>query len=179
MMRKIITREDVREILLRLKDNLPSTKYDVGQKVISELCSKLVEQITAEYYADKMQVPVIPGHHDTDPDVLFKLLKKDITLEIKVALLNENGRIRFRGGGLTDRKSEYLFIARNRECTEFFACVVPMNKSDWVAQNTAYFAPFFDEVALYNKKGKVLFGDFTKQTRGKRKGMPLINLEKL
>lgn len=179
MMSKIITREDVKEILLRLKDNLPSTKYNVGQKVISELCSKLVEQITAEYYADKMQVPVIPGNHDTDPDVLFKLPNQNLTLEIKVALLNENGRIRFRGGGLTDRTSDYLFIARNKDCTEFFVCLVPMDKSDWIAQKTAYYAPFFDEIGLHSKKGKVLFGNFTKQTKGKRQGMPLIHVEKI
>ena len=176
MIQTVFHRNDAITILKEMCDNLPSHKYDVGQKVISELCSKLIEQITAQHFTKKMQSPVTAGVHDTDPDVYFHNLQKP--LEIKVAMTGGN-RLRWRGGGLTDRACDYLFIARNRDSTEFFAALCHMQKSDWVLQKTQYFAPYFTETMLFDKNPKVLLGSFGVSTRGKNKGSPILVLEKL
>lgn len=176
MIRDIFDRNDAISILKELCDNLPSHKYDVGQKVISELCSKLAEQITAIHFTSQLQSKITAGVHDTDPDVYFHDLL--LPLEIKVAM-TDGYRLRWRGGGLTDRTCEYLFIARNRNSTEFFVAICEMQKSDWVLQNTQYFAPYFTETMLFNKNPKVLIGNFGVSTRGKYKGSPILELEKI
>ena len=169
---------DFVSIVNEMRDNLPSSKYDVGQKVISELCSKLLEQITAIHFSNKLGITVLPGKADVDPDNLFKFSTGDVPLEIKVAQTN-GSRVRFRGGSLSDRTSEYLFVARNRDCTEFFAALAPMVKGDWVAQNTAYYAPYFTETMLFNKNPKILLGSFDIITKGKRAGSPVLRLERI
>ena len=118
MLELIIAQSDIHSILTEMRYNLPSNKYDVGQKVISELCSKLVEKITANHFTSKLNIPVIPGNHDVDPDCLFKFPTGDIPLEVKVAMGGKG--CRWRGGGLSNRSSDYLLFARNRESTEFF-----------------------------------------------------------
>jgi hypothetical protein len=178
MIQQCFTVDDFKIIIKEVCDNLPSSKYDVGQKVISELCSKLLEQVSAAHFSTKLGIEVVAGRADVDPDNLFKFPNGDVSLEIKVAQAM-GYRVRFRGGSLSDRTSEYLFVARNRECTEFFAALAPMVKGDWVAQNTAYYAPYFTETMLYNKQVKILMGSFETMTKGKRKGLPIIKLEKL
>lgn len=178
MIQQFFTVDDFKTIIKEVQNNLPSSKYDVGQKVISELCSKLLEQVVAKYFTNKLNIDVVAGTHDVHPDVLFKLENNDVPLEIKVAQISGHC-VRFRGGSLSDRTSEYLFVARNRECTEFFAALAPMVKGDWVAQNTEYYAPYFTETMLYNKQTKILMGSFGVQEKGKRKGLPIINLEKI
>lgn len=176
MIQTIFDKNDATTILKEMCDNLPSNKYDVGQKVISELCSKLVEQITAEHFSNKLNSTVTAGVHDTDPDVYFHNLQ--LPLEIKVAM-TDGYRLRWRGGGLTDRTCDYLFIARNRDSTEFFAALCPMQKSDWELQKTQYFAPYFTETMLFNKNPKVLVGSFGISTKGKYKGSPILSMEKI
>lgn len=181
MLHKLITSQDVQEILKEVTDNLPSHKYDVGQKVISELCSKLTEQITAQHFAKKLNIEVVAGKHDVDHDVLFKFTPDNVPLEIKVAQTTgaKCNRVKFRGGGLTDRSCDYLFIARNKECTEFFVALCHTTKADWVAQKTAYFAPSVFEGTLFSKSATVLWGSFGTQDKGRCKGKPIIKLEKL
>jgi hypothetical protein len=178
MIQQCFTVDDFKTIITEVRENLPSSKYDVGQKVISELCSKLLEQVSAAHFSNKLGIKVLPGRADVDPDNLFKFSTGDVPLEIKVAQ-SMGSRVRFRGGSLSDRTSEYLFVARNRECTEFFAALAPMIKGDWVAQNTAYYAPYFTETMLFNKNPKILLGSFDIMTKGKRKGLPVLKLEKL
>ena len=181
MLHKLITTQDVHAILKEVTANLPSHKYDVGQKVISELCSKLTEQITAQHFAKKLNVDVVAGKHDVDPDVLFKFRTDSIPLEIKVAQTTgaKCNRVKFRGGGLTDRSCDYLFIARNKECTEFFVALCHTTKADWVAQKTTYFAPSVVEETLFVKNATVLWGSFSTQDKGKRQGKPIIKLEEI
>jgi hypothetical protein len=178
MIQQCFTTDDFKTIITEVRGNLPSSKYDVGQKVISELCSKLLEQVSAAHFTNKLGIKVLPGRADVDPDNLFKFLSGDVPLEIKVAQ-SMGSRVRFRGGSLSDRTSEYLFVARNKDCTEFFAALAPMVKGDWIAQNTAYYAPYFTETMLYNKPLKILMGSFDIMTKGKRKGLPILKLEKI
>lgn len=178
MLQQVITKQDVHEILKEVTSNLPSHKYDVGQKVISELCSKLTEQVTASHYAKKLAIEVSPGKHDVDPDVLFKFPSQHETLEIKVAM-GTGDWCKWRGGGLSDRSSEYLYVARNRECTEFFVALCHTSKKDWLLQNTAYYAPYVTEEIISDKNATVLWGSFGTKEKGKRKGKPTIILEKL
>ena len=180
MLEKHITRNDVHTILKEMVDNLPSNKYNVGQKVISELCSKLVEQITALYFAKKLTIDVIPGNHDVDPDVLFKFAPDPIPLEVKVAMGGKG--CKWRGGGLTHRSSDYLFISRNRETNEFFVALCYITPNDWLIQKTKYFAPYITEEILKNKNAIVLYGQFDTETK-KRKGVDvtktILKLEKI
>lgn len=175
MLNQYIKNNDAVVILKEMKNNIPSNKYNVGQKVISELCSKLVEQISAEHFSKKLSIPVIAGNHDVDPDNLFKFPSGDVPLEVKVALGGKG--CKWRGGGLSDRNSEYLVIARNRECTEFFVALCHLTKNDWVLQKTQYYAPYFTEELLFNRPHTVLHGSFELQSKGKRKGKPILKLE--
>ena len=177
MLEQVIKQTDIHSILTEMRDNLPSNKYDVGQKVISELCSKLVEKITANHFTTKLAIPVIPGNHDVDPDCLFKFTTGDVPLEVKVALGDKG--CRWRGGGLSDRTSDYLLVARNRDSTEFFAAITHLTKNDWVIQKTAYYAPFFTEELLYARPHTILCGSWGVMPKGKRKGKPIIVMEKL
>jgi hypothetical protein len=180
MIREHYTTVDIKIILAEMIANLPSNKYDVGQKVRSELCSKLVEQINAIHFSQKLGIRVVPGKADVDPDNLYIFPSGLFPLEIKVAqTVSKDTRVRFRGGALSDRNSEYLFIVRNRDCTKFFAAITYMTKENWVAQNTAYYAPYFDETMLFNKDTKVLFGSFDVAMKGKRMGLPILKLESL
>jgi len=178
MLKQIITRSDVLTILKEVQSNLPSNKYDVGQKVISELCSKLFEQVTAQHFSTKLSLAVTAGSHDVDPDVVFCLPTGPVPLEIKVAQ-NQKSRCRWRGGSLSDRNSDFIFVSRNKDCTEFFVAIVPMIKSDWGTQKTAYYGTFFTEEMLFAKNPIVLCGGFTKQTKGKRTGKPTLIFERI
>ena len=177
MIEQYVDRNDIKNILKEIIDNLPSNKYDVGQKVISELCSKLAEQITALYFSKKLGIDVEAGKHDVDPDVLFKFSPDAIPLEIKVAMGGKG--CKWRGGGLTDRSCDYLFISRSRDCSEFFVAICHTTKSDWVLQKTQYFAPSVNEETLFNKNATVLWGSFGTVEKGKRRGKPTIVMEKL
>ena len=182
MIEQHIDRTDIEYILHEMQANLPSHKYDVGQKVRSELCSKLVEQINAVYSSQKLGIKVVPGKADVDPDNVYHFQAGPVPLEIKVAQSNgaHDKRVRFRGGSLSRRSSDYLFIVRNHDCTKFFAAICYMTSNDWVAQNTEYYAPYFTEEMLYNKPNiKVLWGSFDVEPKGKRKGLPIIKLESL
>jgi len=178
MLKQIITRNDVLAILKEVQVNLPSHKYDVGQKVISELCSKLFEQVTAQHFNTKLGIPVVAGSHDVDPDVIFMLPTGSVPLEIKVAQ-NQTQRCRWRGGSLSDRNNDFIFVSRNKDCTEFFVAIVPMVKADWGIQKTAYYGTFFTEEMLFAKNPIVLCGGFSKQTKGRRVGKPTIVFEKI
>lgn len=182
MIEQHLNRTDIEYVLREMQDNLPSHKYDVGQKVRSELCSKLVEQINAVHSSKKLGIKVVPGKADVDPDNVYHFPSGPVPLEIKVAqaLGAKENRVKFRGGSLTNRSSDYLFIARNSDCTKFFAAIVYMTSKDWVAQKTQYYAPYFTEEMLHNKPNvTVLWGSFDIESKGKRKGLPVINLESL
>lgn len=177
MLEQFIDEDDVNTILTEMCDNLPSNKYDVGQKVISELCSKLVEKITANHFTASLGIPVIAANHDVDPDCLFKFTTGDIPLEVKVAMGGKG--CRWRGGGLSNRSSDYLLVARNRETTEFFVAITHLTKNDWIIQKTQYYAPFFNEELLFARPHTLLCGSWGTESRGKRKGKPIIIMEKL
>jgi hypothetical protein len=177
MLEQVIDQSDIHSILTEMRYNLPSNKYDVGQKVISELCSKLVEKITANHFTTKLAIPVIPGNHDVDPDCLFKFTTGDIPLEVKVAMGGKG--CRWRGGGLSNRSSDYLLFTRNRESTEFFVAITHLTKNDWVTQKTQYYAPFFTEELLHARPHTVLCGSWGVESKGKRQGKPILVLEKL
>lgn len=182
MIEQHIDRTDIEYILREMQANLPSHKYDVGQKVRSELCSKLVEQINAIHASKKLGIKVTAGKADVDPDNVYHFPTGDVPFEIKVAQSNgaHDKRVRFRGGSLSRRSSDYLFIVRNHDCTKFFAAIAYMTSVDWIAQNTEYYAPYFTEEMLHNKPNvKVLWGSFDYETKGKRKGLPIIKLESL
>ena len=182
MIEQHLDRTDIEYILREMQTNLPSHKYDVGQKVRSELCSKLIEQINAVYSSQKLGIKVVPGKADVDPDNVYHFQTGPVPLEIKVAqsLGSKDSRVKFRGGSLSNRSSDYLFVVRNHDCTKFFAAIAYMTANDWVAQKTAYYAPYFTEEMLYNKKDvAVLWGSFETETKGKRKGLPIIKLESL
>jgi hypothetical protein len=181
MIRQNYTVADIECVLREMQANLPSHKYDVGQKVRSELCSKLIEQINAMHFSKKLGISVVPGKADVDPDNLYHFSSGSAALEIKVAQTHgaHNKRVRFRGGKLSNRSSEYLFIARNADCTEFFAALTYMTKADWVVQNTEYYAPMFTEDLLFKKPHVVLWGSFSTETKGVRKGSPVIKLQPL
>ncbi len=177
MIEQYINKNDIRTILIEMVQNLPAHKYDVGRKVISELCSKLAEQITALYYSKKLGIDVVAGKHDVDPDVLFKFTNDPIPLEIKVAMGSKV--CKWRGGGLTDRSCDYLFISRSRDCKEFFVAICHTTKSDWLLQKTKYFAPYVTEEILSNKNSTVLWGNFSTEAKGRRKGKTTIVMEKI
>lgn len=182
MIEQYLNRADIAYILREMQDNLPSHKYDVGQKVRSELCSKLIEQINAVHSSNKLGIKVVPGKADVDPDNVYHFQTGPVPLEIKVAqsLGSKDNRVKFRGGSLSNRSSDYLFVVRNHDCTKFFAAIAYMTVNDWVAQKTAYYAPYFTEEMLYNKKDvTVLWGSFETETKGKRKGLPIVKLESL
>lgn len=181
MIRQHYTVDDIKYVLTEMQANLPSNKYNIGQKVQSELCSKLIEQINAIHFSQKLGIEVVPGKADVDHDNLYHFPLGKFPLEIKVAqaLGTKNTRVRFRGGSFSDRNSEYLFIARSKDCSEFFAAITYMTKLDWLPPNTTYYAPYFDETMLFNKDTKILWGSFEIETKGKRKGLPVIKLENL
>ncbi len=182
MIEQYIDRKDIEYILREMVENLPSHKYDVGQKVRSELCSKLIEQINADYSSKKLGIKITPGKADVDPDNLYHFANGDVPLEIKVAQTNgaHDKRVRFRGGKLSNRSSDYLFVARNADCTKFFVAIVYMTKKDWALQNTEYYAPYFTEEMLHDKSGvKVFWGSFDYELKGKRKDLPIIKLESI
>jgi hypothetical protein len=180
MLQQLIGRDDVKDILKEMVENLPSNKYDVGQKVISELCSKLIEQITAIHFSKKLKLDVVAGKHDVDPDVLFKLPTNQEPLEIKVAMGAK--ACKWRGGGLTHRSSDYLFVSRNRDTNEFFAAICYITPQDWASQKTEYFAPYITEEMLHNKNATVLVGGFDivkKKKKGQEYDKVVLSMEKL
>lgn len=183
----LITRDDIVSILRTVK--LQQNEFDrsingnfsmLGQKLASELMSKLTELNSASYFSKKIGIKVDVGTSDKHPDNTFHFATGDATLEWKVAQTQKsNKRVIFRGGGLSNRSSDAVFVARNLDFTKFFVAVMYMTPEDWTLYNTAYYAPNISEEALYNKNATVLIGSFGTETTGLRKGKPIICLESI
>jgi hypothetical protein len=185
-----IDRKDIVKIFKNVINELPSTKYNIGQKIISELISKLTEQIFAEHFTKKLKshnIKVTSAISDRDTDITFHIGTEQIPLEIKVSMISLNGKsVIWRGGEYSKRNSDTIFISRNSDVTEFFAVMSYVKKSEWEApfksaNNTSsnYYAPTLKSESIYKMKHKVLCGNFIIDSSSRRNGKINISLEKI
>jgi hypothetical protein len=183
----LIDRNDVLSIiknaqlqLNQINNSLNGNIELLGQKVISEILSKLSEMYSASHFSNKLGISVTMGGCDKEPDNCFNLPTGKEFLEWKVALtVKGDKKVIFRGGNLSTRQSDAIFVARNRDFTDFFVAIIYMMPNMWIPFTTQYSGPKINEEILYTNKAVPLIGSFDTIKKGNHAGKPIIKLEKI
>jgi hypothetical protein len=186
---EIFTREHLGNIFKDtssdFKRMLEVSKYlkNIRTACISQVIGELAEQAAATYYTNLFGYEVIAaGKYDNLPDLRFTGLNIGIECIVKkrarrillpgtpVEFKLTNGPT-WRGGEFSDRISPHILISYNSETMgEFFACLIPFNKSDWKsAIDKGYYGPTISwKMVRDNPETTILFGgvsDITKTGR--------------
>jgi hypothetical protein len=138
----------------------------LGNKLLSELLSKVFEVKCAEIFTKELGYSVIRSVSDADPDLVFKKINRP--LEIKVTSTDNA----WTGGEFSQRPYDYLLVSwdPNSNFEAFFVALVHLEKEDWessMKKGYTYYGPSYTAKKLIEREDKIIFlGDTILTPRG-------------